>query len=755
MHPLQNGSQVNERPANKPVSGLPGYFTESGENNVPSYPGADWFNNVIDEFLTVLASLGVNYDSESTNNLSNTFKLLQESILDGSIYSGSNGYVVVDGDIVPIGTTYLSVLILGKRTIVKIPSTSSGVISQLSESNAMIGGVLVDFCSIIEYPFASVGEMLDSITKVGFLYSTGLTLWKKTSSLSGDISDFSPIGHVHLSDYKQTEVSLIISELINLGYKVHAESTEYYTCNNVELPDAYVEITGGATFDAGSNSRVFFQQIMAENPVTLQSNINKGNRVCVLSDANIPIGSIVRLVSNKMISRLWTEDVVRPYYQEGEINKVISKNGNIYTFETEFFFDYDQLDMQEASWYTPRDGLKIEANLINDASAVFSGNTGLEIWQQDDNVELSIKTERFNSQGVLVGQCWKPNVARVESIGGDDASGLNYALNLADGTRFAAVGLVRGDDTRHSITLGGSGRAIPLQGNVTKSFNTNTNQTSVAIPGIDMHGNSGGFIFNECITDTTINIAGVNNHVNIAICGDGWFTIAGDDGGFNCSIGTIKMTNPYRITNASYPVLGLHIDHFNVEYTKVVADSQFNLNANGTTTIGRLVAKNRGVNEATSNADATNKAQPTPWSFRANTDIDNAEISGFSYVRMVGDNISIKKLTIDNICWETSVNAGSAVYFQTSAKCQFIGQLVSKSSNPNLTYTERMIGFESGANFSAVTIMNVSGFDGRPRVIDVPATVTKLRLFNSTLAGISSSVSPDQKVWGWDGLADA
>ncbi|RTZ20412.1 SGNH/GDSL hydrolase family protein, partial [Vibrio penaeicida] len=59
MHPLQNGSQVTERPANKPVSGLPGYFTESGENNVPSYPGADWFNHVIDEFLNVLSLMGI------------------------------------------------------------------------------------------------------------------------------------------------------------------------------------------------------------------------------------------------------------------------------------------------------------------------------------------------------------------------------------------------------------------------------------------------------------------------------------------------------------------------------------------------------------------------------------------------------------------------------------------------------------------------------------------------------------------------
>lgn len=80
MHPLQNGSQVTERPANKPVSGLPGYFTESGENNVPSYPGADWFNHVIDEFLNVLSLMGIQYDPDTDLNLTNALKKFLKTI---------------------------------------------------------------------------------------------------------------------------------------------------------------------------------------------------------------------------------------------------------------------------------------------------------------------------------------------------------------------------------------------------------------------------------------------------------------------------------------------------------------------------------------------------------------------------------------------------------------------------------------------------------------------------------------------------
>ncbi|WP_345853611.1 SGNH/GDSL hydrolase family protein [Shewanella algae] len=77
MHPLQNGSQATVRPANKPLSGTPGYFTESGDNNVPSYPGADWFNHVIDEFQNALAALGIEFDPNNDDHLEKAFSLIK------------------------------------------------------------------------------------------------------------------------------------------------------------------------------------------------------------------------------------------------------------------------------------------------------------------------------------------------------------------------------------------------------------------------------------------------------------------------------------------------------------------------------------------------------------------------------------------------------------------------------------------------------------------------------------------------------
>ncbi len=76
MHPLQNGSQVTERPAKKPTSGLAGYFTESGDNNVPSYPGQDWFNDNIDEFINALAIAGIAFEPGKTDHLARLFSFV-------------------------------------------------------------------------------------------------------------------------------------------------------------------------------------------------------------------------------------------------------------------------------------------------------------------------------------------------------------------------------------------------------------------------------------------------------------------------------------------------------------------------------------------------------------------------------------------------------------------------------------------------------------------------------------------------------
>lgn len=64
MHPLNNSSQVTEAPAPKPRIGSPGYFSESNENGAPSYPGADWFNANIKEFMNVLNGAQIEFEPD-------------------------------------------------------------------------------------------------------------------------------------------------------------------------------------------------------------------------------------------------------------------------------------------------------------------------------------------------------------------------------------------------------------------------------------------------------------------------------------------------------------------------------------------------------------------------------------------------------------------------------------------------------------------------------------------------------------------
>lgn len=80
MHPLRNGSQATARPAAKPLTGIPGWFTESGDDNVPSYPGADWFNHNIAEFQNALVEMGINFDPSKEDHLAKAFESINNSI---------------------------------------------------------------------------------------------------------------------------------------------------------------------------------------------------------------------------------------------------------------------------------------------------------------------------------------------------------------------------------------------------------------------------------------------------------------------------------------------------------------------------------------------------------------------------------------------------------------------------------------------------------------------------------------------------
>ncbi|MCW4628293.1 MULTISPECIES: pyocin knob domain-containing protein [Marinomonas] len=79
MTKLRNGSQVTTRPARKITAGTAGYFSESNDSGEPSYPGQDWFNDLIDEIVQAVTAAGVTYDPTKITNLKSTVEALRNA----------------------------------------------------------------------------------------------------------------------------------------------------------------------------------------------------------------------------------------------------------------------------------------------------------------------------------------------------------------------------------------------------------------------------------------------------------------------------------------------------------------------------------------------------------------------------------------------------------------------------------------------------------------------------------------------------
>ncbi|AWK84461.1 hypothetical protein [Photobacterium damselae] len=89
MHPLNNGSQVADKPAPKPRIGSPGWFTESGDKGAPSYPGQDWFNAVIAEFQNALTAQGVHFNPDNFDHLAKLFNRGHDALIGKPLVSFS------------------------------------------------------------------------------------------------------------------------------------------------------------------------------------------------------------------------------------------------------------------------------------------------------------------------------------------------------------------------------------------------------------------------------------------------------------------------------------------------------------------------------------------------------------------------------------------------------------------------------------------------------------------------------------------
>ena len=97
MHYLNNGSQVSPCPPFKNRLGSPGYFTESNDKGAPSHPGQDYYNAQILEFQTALSNLGIPFNPDKFDHLSQLFIKSSQSVVDWLV-----GFILPDSTVAPV-----------------------------------------------------------------------------------------------------------------------------------------------------------------------------------------------------------------------------------------------------------------------------------------------------------------------------------------------------------------------------------------------------------------------------------------------------------------------------------------------------------------------------------------------------------------------------------------------------------------------------------------------------------------------------
>ncbi|AGH07366.1 hypothetical protein VPGG_00049 [Vibrio phage VBM1] len=135
--------------------------------------------------------------AQSEANINAAVTEAQNDIVGGSIFKGSNGEAVEVGDFVKPGITHLRVLVDGKAKVVGINPRESGVVSQLTDLNATINGVTVDFIfNNFTLRFDSIANMLAGIpvrSEPGDICIVLDTSFKHESGSGFTITDFTPL----------------------------------------------------------------------------------------------------------------------------------------------------------------------------------------------------------------------------------------------------------------------------------------------------------------------------------------------------------------------------------------------------------------------------------------------------------------------------------------------------------------------------------------------------------------------------------
>lgn len=130
----------------------------------------------------------------SAKELDEAITVAQNDIVGGSIFKGSNGEYVQNGDVVALGTTHLRVLIGGEPTIVSMSPIANGVISSLTDNGATIGATSVSY-EPLDQNIKNLAKQPDIIYDLHYTSSTGTNNSPNINAIIGQIiTENSPLG---------------------------------------------------------------------------------------------------------------------------------------------------------------------------------------------------------------------------------------------------------------------------------------------------------------------------------------------------------------------------------------------------------------------------------------------------------------------------------------------------------------------------------------------------------------------------------
>lgn len=194
------------------------------------------------------------------------------------IYRGSNGWYVQNGDVVPVGTTHLAVLINGKAEDVVMSPVSSGSVSLLVETSAIIGGVPVNFIAINDHNQQLNRDQDDCHPATAIITTSGNNVQQEIDSVSSrlDLNDTkNSIQDSRLTDNESAISALQAAQSLSIvGYPTRAElfadlahqegTTGFVGLDTTESFNGFYQKLGGS----GAGSWVYINSTIPNGTIT-------------------------------------------------------------------------------------------------------------------------------------------------------------------------------------------------------------------------------------------------------------------------------------------------------------------------------------------------------------------------------------------------------------------------------------------------------------------------------------------------------